>query len=76
MKDLPLALKTDWREALILTLIDEIIPIVLNWLFEEEGQRYFVHQSISENWLMKSFLNLLECLLLKDHTRKSLAKKE
>ena len=59
-----------------MSLIDEVVPVVMSWLFSEEGKRYFVHQSISENWLVKSFLNLLECLLLRDHTRDSLAKRE
>ena len=53
-----------------------MVPPALTWLFETEGLERLAHPGVSANWLVRSFLNLLEALLLKDHTRASLEEKE
>jgi len=54
------------------------VPPVIEWLFgsASEDSKLLVHPSVSANWLVTSFLDLLEALLLKGHTRASLAAKE
>lgn len=75
---LPLSLRAEWRAGLLSDLIQAAVPSVIEWLFESGrgGPGHLVHPSVSANWLVHSFLNLLEALLLKEHTRASLAVKE
>lgn len=73
--DLPESLKADWRSGLLTGLIDAVAPAALKWLLSssQAGSRHLMHKSLSANWLVRAFLKLLEALLLKGHTRASLA---
>lgn len=50
----------------------------MKWLLDDEspGRAGLIHQTLSENWLVRQFLQLLETLLLKGQTRASLEEKE
>jgi len=78
LADLPPSLRAEWRAELLSSLIEATIPPVVAWLFSSElgGSRHLVHPSVSANWLVHSFLQLLEALLLKEHTRASLVIKQ
>ena len=59
-------------------LVEGIVPPTLEYLLGEggAGRAHLLHPTLSENWLVRSFLVLLEALLLKGHTRASLAQHE
>lgn len=76
LDELPPSLKAEWRSSLLSSLIDTFVPEVLAWLLSPDSPNYLVYPNISANQLVAAFLSLLEALLLKDHTRESLAKKE
>lgn len=73
---LPPSLRAQWRGGLLASLIESLVPPTLEWLFETEGLDRLAHPGVSANWLVRSFLNLLEAMLLKGHTRATLAEKE
>ena len=73
---LPPSLRAQWRGGLLASLIGSLVPPALEWLFETEGLDRLAHPGVSANWLVRSFLNLLEAMLLKGHTRATLAEKE
>jgi dynein heavy chain len=73
LTDLPASLTADWRAGMITGLIERVVPSALEWLSDSSC---LLHPTVSANWLVRSFLNLLEALLLKEHTRASLADKE
>lgn len=72
---LPDSLRADWRANLLVSLVEVATPPVLEWLFggSGHGRGLLLHARVSANWLVRSLLNLLEALLLKEHTRASLA---
>ena len=74
LDDLPPSLTAEWRSDMITNLISAVLPPVITWLSEKSS--HLLHPSVSANWLVRSFLNLFEALLLKEHTRESLAIKE
>ena len=78
ISQLPNQLKKEWTASFITDLIYAIVPPALKWLLDDEGpgRNELIHQTFSENWLVKSFLTLLEALLLKGQTRASLEAKE
>ena len=78
LADLPASLRAEWRAGLLASLVDTTVPPVVEWLFDSElgGSGRLIHHGLSANWLVRSFLDLLEALLLKGHTRASLAAKE